>query len=235
MVESFLALLQNMEATFNPGNPSGLLILFFLAVITDIGVPIPFVLDTILVLSAYRAWTAPHPLWIPVILIVVMLFIGRQAGSGILYLLSRLLGKVFLNWLRCHVPSIGNRLESFGARIEHWAPLTIATGRLTPGLLQLTSVTAGAIRLRYYYFAMGVAISSIIYDGILVLLAFIAAHSPRANDPDFTIWLLIALIAVVCILWPVIYVFSQRSARKAARLRATCDQPVRLTRKQDGR
>jgi membrane protein DedA with SNARE-associated domain len=222
MVESFFALLENLEATFNPGNPSGLLILFFLAIVTDIGVPVPFVLDTILILTAYRAWTAPNPLWIPVILIVVMLFVGRQAGSGILYLLSRLLGKVFLNWLRCHVPSIGSRLESFGARLEHWAPMTVATGRLTPGLLQLTSVAAGAIRLRYYYFALGVAIASLIYDGILVLLAFIAAHSPRADDINFTIWLLVALVAVVCILWPLIFFMTQRTARKTARLQATC-------------
>ncbi len=232
MVDIFINFLKYLETTINPGNPSGILVLFSLAVITDIGIPVPFVLDTVLILTAYHGWTSHNPTWIPVIIIVVILFIGRQVGSGILYLLSRLLGKVFLNWLKCHFPSMGSRLESLGDRLQHWAPMTIATGRLTPGLLQITSVAAGAIRMRYYYFALGIAIASLIYDGILVLLAFIAAHSPRANDPNFTIWLLIALIAVVCILWPLIYVMTQRNARKAARLQATCDQTVRLPRKQ---
>jgi membrane protein DedA with SNARE-associated domain len=223
MVESFFALLNNLEATFNPGNAGGLLVLFFLAAITDIGVPVPFVLDTILILTAYKVWTIPNSPWAPVVLIVLMLFFGRQLGSGLLYLISRLLGgKVFSPWLKRHVPSIGNRLDSFCNRMNHFAPLAVATGRLTPGLLQITSVAAGIIPLRYLQFAFGVAVASIIYDGLLVLLAFIAAHSPRASDANFTIWLLISLIVVVCILWPLIFIFAQRSNRKAAlRLQVT--------------
>jgi hypothetical protein len=37
-------------------------------------------------------------------------------------------------------------------------------------------------------------LSSIIYDGILVLLGFIAAHSPKSNDINFTFWMLIAIL-----------------------------------------
>jgi membrane protein DedA with SNARE-associated domain len=214
MVENFFALLYNLEATFNPGNAGGLLVLFFLAAVTDIGVPVPFVLDTILILSAYKAWTIAYSAWAPVVLIILMLFFGRQLGSAILYLISRLLGKVFSNWLKRQVPSVGNRLDSFCDRLSRWAPLAIATGRLTPGLLQITSVAAGMQRIRYSHFALGIAIASIIYDGILVLLAFIAAHSPRANDANFTIWLLISLIVVVCLLWPVVFVITHRNGKK---------------------
>jgi membrane protein DedA with SNARE-associated domain len=210
MVDSFQALLVQMEAAFSTGNPSGLVILFFLAVIADIGIPIPFVLDSILILASFHS----GPLSLQVWLIVAMLFLGRQAGSAVLYLLSRLMGKIFLSWLQRHLPTLGRRLESFKSRLDHWAPLAVATARLTPGLLQVTSVTAGAIRLRYSQFAIGITVSSLIYDGILILLGFIAASSPRSSDANFTAWLLIAMIIIVCILWPLLFLLLRRLGRK---------------------
>jgi membrane protein DedA with SNARE-associated domain len=212
MIENFKEFLLLLETTFNTANPNGLLVLFFLAVITDIGVPVPFVLDSVLLLTAYNT----GPFSMPVLLIVLMLFFGRQAGSAILYLLSRLLGKVFVNWLKCHFPSWSARLNSYRDRLWRWSPLAIATGRLTPGLLQITSVVSGTIRIRYYHFALGIALASLIYDGILILLAFIARHGPKSTDINFTIWLLVAMVVIVCILWPLVFLFVQRSNKKAA-------------------
>jgi membrane protein DedA with SNARE-associated domain len=214
MIDSFLAFLSQLEATFSTGNPSGLVILFFLAAVTDIGVPVPFVLDTILILASYHSTAGgAGPLSFPVLLIVAMLFAGRQLGSGILYLLSRFLGKKFLNWLKRHVPSIGDKLDAFKTRLSHWAVLAVTTGRLTPGLLQITSVASGTICLRYSHFVLGIAISSIVYDGILILLGFIAAHSPRSSDINFTIWVLIAMMIIVCVLWPLIFMIVRRGKK----------------------
>jgi membrane protein DedA with SNARE-associated domain len=210
MVENLLSFLTQMEAAFSTGNPSGLLILCLLAVIADIGIPIPFVLDSILILTAYNS----GPLSKQALLIVATLFVGRHIGSAILYLLSRLLGKVFISWLQRHFPSIGNRLEGFKSRLNHWAPLAVATARLTPGLLQITSVAAGAIRLRYSFFAAGISLSSLIYDGILILLGFIAANSPRSSDINFTVWLLIAMLIIVCVLWPLLFLVIRRMGKK---------------------
>jgi membrane protein DedA with SNARE-associated domain len=214
MVTQFLAFLANLESTFVTTNPRGLIILFSLTVITDIGLPVPFVLDTILLLTAFKVWINPDPNWMPVLLIILMLFVGRQVGSGILYLLSCHFGNAFLNQIKKKFPSVGSRLDSFKTRLMHWAPLVVVTGRLTPGLLQITSVASGTIRLRYLYFTLGIALSSLIYDGILILLAFIAAHNPKADDIDFTFWVLIAMVVIVCIFWPIIFVFIRRSKKK---------------------
>lgn len=203
-----------LEYAFSIANPSGLMILFSLATITDIGIPVPFVLDTILLFTSYEVWVKHEPHYLPILLIVSMLFLGRQLGSGILYSISRGLGKVFINWLKRHVPSVGNSLDSFKARLTHWAPMVVATGRLTPGLLQATSIASGAVSLRYYQFALGVAISSVVYDGILVLLGFIAANTPIARDPNLTLWLLITLIVIVVVLWPLIFFLVRRSNKK---------------------
>ena len=199
-----------MEKLISLQNPSGLWGLFALAIVTDIGIPAPFILDTVLILTAYQS----GPISMPVLLTVLALFLGRQIGSGILYLLSRLLGKAFSRWLQRHFPILREGLDSLGKRLSRWALLAVVTGRLTPGLLQITSVAAGTIRLRYYQFALGIALSSIIYDGILVLLGFIAAHSPKSQDINFTFWMLIAILIMVCILWPLIFILLRRSGRK---------------------
>ena len=213
-------LLNPLAQTFDTTNPPGLAILFALAVITDIGIPVPFILDTILMLTAYRALFSLHPNWMPVLMILIMLFIGRQVGSGILYLLSRYLGTSFLNWIKKHFPSVGRGVDSFKIRLNHWAPLVVVTGRLTPGLLQFTTIASGTIRMRYHYFALGIALASIIYDGLLILLAFIVAHNPWAANRSFTTLLIIAMALIVCILWPVIFIIIQRSKKKVGTVKA---------------
>ncbi len=220
MEQAFFQFLHNLEAAFNTTNPPALIILFTLAVVTDIGVPVPFVLDTILMLAAYKAMISGDPNWTSVITIVVMLFVGRQVGSGILYLISRYLGNGFLNWINKRFPPVGNRLDAFKVRLSHWATLMVVTGRLTPGLLQITSIGSGTIRMRYQYFALGIALASLIYDGILVLLAFIAAHNPKADDVNFSIWLLITMVVMVCVLWPVLFLVFQGNKKKSEGIKA---------------
>jgi membrane protein DedA with SNARE-associated domain len=218
MIEFFASIFNMLESAFMPSNPNGPLVLFFLAVITDIGLPVPFVLDSILILSAYRVMTVPDASWAPVLVIVLALFLGRQVGSGILYMMSRYLGGAFINWLNRHFPSVGSRMEYLKRRLDHWPTLNVVTGRLTPGLLQVTSVAAGTVRLRYTYFAIGIAISSLVYDGILIFLGFIASHSPRSTDINFTLWLLVSMIIVVGILWPIIFVTANRKIKKNSNL-----------------
>lgn len=203
-----------IESTFSLTNPIPLIVVFSVVLLADIGFPAPFVDDMALLVTSYGTFSKPNPNLTPVLLIVAALFVGRQIGSGILYLISRAIGGAFLNWVKCHIPSVGSKLDSFKARLGRKAVLVIATGRLTPGLLQVTSVVSGAVRLNYYQFALGIAISSIIYDGVLVILGLIAAHSPLARDRNLTLWLLIAMIVIVSILWPLIFVLLQRSKRK---------------------
>jgi len=203
-----------IESTFSLTNPIPLIVVFLVVLLADIGFPAPFVDDMALLVTSYGVFSKPNPNLTPVVLIVAALFVGRQIGSGILYLISRVVGGAFLKWVKRHIPSIGNKLDAFKSRLGRKAVLVITTGRLTPGLLQVTSVVSGACHLNYYQFALGIAISSIIYDGALVILGLIAAHSPLSRDPNLTLWLLITMIVIVSILWPLIFVLVQRSKKK---------------------
>jgi membrane protein DedA with SNARE-associated domain len=212
MLETFMAFLQNFESVFIPDNSLGLLALFILAVITDIGIPVPFVLDTLLILAAYQS----GPFSIQVLTIVGVLFLGRQVGSGILYFLALLMGGKFIRWLKRCVPWVGNKMDSLGDRLHNVAPLAVVTGRLTPGLLQITSVAAGTMKLRYDRFFIGVALASLVYDAILILLGFIARNGVKSDDPNFTMWSLIMVVVVVCLLWPLTGYLIQRNNKKVA-------------------
>lgn len=207
MVEAFVALLSYLEAIMSPENGIGLAALFAVAVITDIGFPVPFVLETVLLLTAYNSGA----LSMHVLLVIIVLFLGRQAGSAILYFVSRHAGSALLNWFNRHFPTFSRRLGTRGIDLTRWAPLTIATSRMTPGLLQVTSIAAGAIRLRYYDFVLGITFASIIYDGVIILLGFITSSGPQARDTEFTIWLMISIFIVLFFLWPLCYMLIRRN------------------------
>jgi len=216
MVEGFLTFLTYLEAMINPGNALGLLALFGVAAITDIGIPVPFLLETVLLLSAYHSGVFS----MQVILIVITLFLGRLVGSTILYFLSWFLGNIFLNWIARHFPSISKRMDMRHIHNSRWVSLTIAAARLTPGLGQTTSIASGAIRLRYYHFLLGVIIASAVYDGVMILLGFIASINPRADDINFTMWSIIAIIIVLSIVWPLIFILIRRDRKNGSR---SCD------------
>ena len=57
----------------------------------------------------------------------------------------------------------------------------------------------------------------LIPGGVLILLGFIASHSPFGTDINFTAWLLISMVVIVGILWPVIFVAARREERKPPR------------------
>ncbi len=202
-----------IESTFSLAHPLGLLVVFCIVIIADIGFPVPFVDDLALLVTSFGIFSKPNPDYTPIILIVAALFVGRQIGSGVLYIIARVAGGPFLSWLKRRIPAIGKRLDSFKSRLDRYAVLAVTTGRLTPGLLQVTSIVSGAVRLNYYQFALAIALSSLVYDGVLVLLGFIAAHSPASRDPNLTFWLLISMIIIVTILWPVIFILSRRDKR----------------------
>ncbi len=216
MVDAFLAFLSYLETITSPENALGLPALFAVAVVTDIGFPIPFVLETVLLLSAYSS----GPLSWQVLFVLIALFLGRLAGSAILYFLSRRAGNTLLNWFSRHFPSASRRLLMHRTDFTRWAPLTIATSRLTPGLLQITSIAAGAMRIPFNDVVLGITFSTIVYDGVIILLGFITSSVPTAGDMNFTFWFMISIFIVLFFLWPLCYMLIRRNHKK----RNNCQQ-----------
>ena len=152
----------------NQGNTVAMITLFFIVTLTEIGIPFPFILDSILFFTSYSA----GPISFSEMIVFSMVFLGRQFGSTVLYWLTRFLGNALINWIGKRFPRIPRNLERLENNLSSHAIMAVAIPRLT-GLLTLVSIAGGTIRMRYSYFVLGVALSSLIFDGALIVLGYI--------------------------------------------------------------
>jgi len=195
-----------LAASISVDNPAGLAAIFLLAMSADIGIPFPFVLDTILFFTTYTVGA----LSLPVLLIVSMLLGGRVLGTGILYWVSRILGPRFTDWICKRSRFLGRNIEGFQSRLGKWPMLVIIGARLTPGLMQLSSVGAGILRVPYYQVVVAIVFSSIVYDGTLVALGTLARLGLQDVGPEYSFWIVLGLAAIMTLVFVAVYLIRRR-------------------------
>jgi membrane protein DedA with SNARE-associated domain len=83
--------------------------------------------------------------------------------------------------------------------------LMVVAVRLTPGFLQIPSIISGSLRLKYSHFALGVAISSLIYDFGLVVFGFVASIFLKNAPRELQDYFIISLIVFIVIMWLVLF------------------------------
>ncbi len=206
MIDWINGALSTLAASITTNNPGGLAAVFFLTVSADLGIPFPFVLDTILFFTTYRIGAFS---W-PVLLIVMILLGGRLLGTGIIYWVSRLLGTKFVDWLSRRSKFLQRNLERFQNRLGKWTILVIAAARLTPGLMQVSSVAAGTMRIRYYRLVLAIVFSSIIYDGALIVLGSLARLGLKNVGPEHSAWVVIGFVAIMAAVFGAIHLVRRR-------------------------
>lgn len=190
----------SLAASISVDNPVGLIAILLLTASADIGLPFPFVLDTLLFLTAYQE----GPFSLPVFLIVSMLLVGRFIGSGLLYWLSRLLGTKFLSWAENRFPRFTRNIERIEQKLGKRPILTLVAARLTPGLMQVSSVSAGALRFRFLKLILAILVSSIIYDGTLITLGFLARLGLSWIDPKYSVWIVFGFLVLLVVVFSLI-------------------------------
>ena len=170
--------------------------LFFVAALTEVGVPFPFVIDGVLFVTSYQNGLVSDQL----LRVILALVLGREVGAAIIYLLSRFLGNAFINWLGKRFPKLCDRMIWLNTWLGSRAPLAVAIARLTPGLLTPSSVAAGCIGIRYYYFALGVILASIIADGALIVFGFVTMHGLRFLGLAPSAWQVVGVLVAAVVL-----------------------------------
>ncbi len=193
----------------NQGNAAAMATLFFIVALTEIGIPFPFILDSVLFFTSYSA----GPLSIQLMVVFLMVFLGRQCGSAALYWLTRSLGNPLINWIGRRFPKVPSTLEKLQTNLSSHAIMAVTIPRLT-GLLTLVSIASGTIRLRYSYFVLGVALSSIIFDGALIVLGFITRQGFEYLGFTPSAWhVIVALVVVISLVWVVTHVLIKKISR----------------------
>jgi membrane protein DedA with SNARE-associated domain len=206
MIDWINSALSTLAASINVNNPGGLAAIFFITVSCDIGIPFPFVLDTILFFTTYEVGALS---W-PVLLIIVMIWGGRLLGTGIIYWISRLLGPRFVDWVGKRSKFLRRNFEQFQNRLGKWSIPVIVAARLTPGLMQVSSVAAGTVHVPYYQVVLSIIFSSIVYDGTLIALGTVARLGFKNVGPQYSAWIVIGFVGIMTVVFVAIHLIRRR-------------------------
>ena len=198
--------LATLAASISVDNPAGLAAIFFIAMSCDIGIPFPFVLDTVVFFTTYTVGALS---W-PVLLVIVMLLGGSLLGTSIIYWVSRLLGARFVNWIGRRSKFLQRNLEQFQNRLGKWTIPVIVVARLTPGLMQVSSVAAGTVRIPYYRVVLASVFSFIIYDGTLIILGTLARLGLKDVGPEYSAWIVIGFVAIMVAIFVTVYLIRRK-------------------------
>jgi membrane protein DedA with SNARE-associated domain len=209
MIEWINQALATLAASISVDNPAGLAAIFFIAASCDIGIPFPFVLDTIVFFTTYKMGALS---W-PVLLVLVMLLGGSLLGTSILYWVSRLLGTRFVDWLGRRSKFLRRNLERFQNRLGRWTIPVIVAARLTPGLMQVSTVAAGTMRIPYYQVVLASVFSFIVYDGTLVILGTLARLELKDVGPEYSAWIVIGFVGIMTAIFVAVHLIRRRSNR----------------------
>jgi membrane protein DedA with SNARE-associated domain len=206
MIDWINGALATLATSISVDNPAGLAAIFFIAVSCDIGIPFPFVLDTILFFTTYEIGALS---W-PVLLIILMIWGGRLLGTGVIYWVTRLLGPRFVDWVGKRSKFLRRNLEQFQNRLGRWTVLVIAAARLTPGLMQASSVAAGTVRIPYYQVVLAIVLSSIVYDGTLIALGTLARIGLKDMGPEHSAWIVIGFVGTMIAILAAVHLIRRR-------------------------
>jgi membrane protein DedA with SNARE-associated domain len=199
--------LSTLAASISVDNLAGLAAIFFIAMSCDIGIPFPFVLDTIVFFTTYKVGALS---W-PVLLVVVMLFGGSLLGTSIIYWVSRLLGTRFVDWIGRRSKFLRRNLEQFQNRLGRWTIPVIVAARLTPGLMQVSSVAAGTVHIPYYQVVLASVFSFVIYDGTLIVLGTLARLGLKDVGPEYSAWIVFGFVAIMTTIFVTVHLIRRRS------------------------
>jgi len=207
MIEWINGALATLAASISVDNPAGLAAIFALTIAADIGIPFPFALDTILFFTTYKMGALS---W-PVLLIILMLLGGSLLGTSIIYWVSRLLGKRFVDWIGRRSKLLQRNIERFQNKLGRWTIPLIVAARLTPGLMQVSSVAAGTVRIRYYQMVLAIVFSLVVYDGTLIILGTLARLGLKDVGPEYSFWIVLVFVAVMAVVFLTIHLIRRRS------------------------
>jgi len=188
-------------AAVDGGSSVAILALYIVATLEEVGIPFPFVMDTVLYYHGFSI----ERLWWQVVVLVLALLFGRLLGASVVYWISRIgLSRLF-RWLASRHQRMWEQLLRFKEGVNRKVPIAVAAGRLsaeataaigfarfvsggpvavafarlTPGLLTATSVASGMLSVRYTSFVLGITAASLFADLAVITLGVVMGYGYR--------------------------------------------------------
>ncbi|MBN1160864.1 MAG: hypothetical protein JXA17_02805 [Dehalococcoidales bacterium] len=209
--EAFLRGIVDFTATLDPRMA---LLFFVICCLGEIGISILFLLEFLWVNVGINVGTGKMPPW-HLLGLWLCAQVGRQLGSLILYriakfgmpALTRFYHKIrldrFINKLIVRSGPI--------ARINIISPFSVAFARLIGGRFPMLLVMAAKKRFRTL--ALGIVLSSIIFDGLYICVGAIfgmTIEDIKKFNPLYTVLITVGLLAVIYLVTFTVRLFIKR-------------------------
>ena len=187
----------------------GVLAIFVVLVVKEIGVPLPIPSDLILLTAGVQAATGAYA-FLPLLLAVEAALL---IGGSVQFLLARSVGRQFVYRVGSKIGLSAARLDSAGAFLQKRGPLAIILGLNIPGVRAAIIPSAGLAGFAYRVFAPAQFAGSSIFYGWHLALGYLLGPSAlillgRLNLPIVPLLLGLALLGLI--VWLVL-----RARRKA--------------------
>jgi membrane protein DedA with SNARE-associated domain len=213
--EGFLRSIVDFTATLDPRMA---LLLFVICFIGEAGVSILFLLEFLWVNVGINLGTGKMPPW-HLAGLWLSAQVGRQLGSAILYRIARFgmpaLAKFyrkirldrFFNWLMSRSGAI--------SRINFTSPFSIAFGRLIG--MRIPALLLMASKKRFRMLALGVLLSSIVFDGLYISVGAIfgmTIEDVKQFNPLYTVLITVGILAIIYLITFLIRFFIKRRQKQ---------------------
>ena len=200
-LEGFLQGIVDFTATLDPRMA---LLLFVICTLGEIGIAIPFLLEFLWVYVGVNIGTGNMP---PIQLLGLWASaqVGRQLGSAILYRIARF-GMPALTrfYHKIRLDRFFNKIIAKSgpiSRINITSPFSVAFARLIGGRFPMLLVMAA--KKRFLTLALGVVLSSIIFDGLYICVGAIFGMTINNKEdmqqfnPIYTVLITVGTLAVI--------------------------------------
>ena len=216
----FLKQILNFMGTFNL---QLVCLLFILCLCGEILLAaVPYLLETVWLMAGYNlAAGILSPFHLALLWLVALM--GRESGVSLLFSATRLSS---LPLTRLYQKYVQTRIKKFSAN-DNWfsrilqklesyiSPFTIALGRLL-GLGTPLTVFLG-VKNKYRVLFLGVVISSIIFDGIFMIVGIVVGAKTMVKPDEMVLFSLIGLTIFYLIVFSIRQISKYAKARMLAR------------------
>jgi membrane protein DedA with SNARE-associated domain len=205
----------NLAATFNP---TLVIFLFLICLIGEFGASVPYLLETVWLLSGYNFGNGVLP-FPDLVLLWIMAQVGRQIGAIMLYYLGQFGSMPLIKLYRKHFEaSLSGRLLDSDAmplnlfhRVNFLSAFSIALGRLFGLRIPLTLTMGVKKQLRTLLFA--IVLSSLVWDGMYIFLGAVVGANVVLKPTQMILYSLIGLTILYAVSFAIRRLLKLRASK----------------------
>jgi membrane-associated protein len=206
----------NLAGTFNP---TLVVFLFLICLIGEFGASVPYLLETVWLVSGYNFGNGVLPL-LDLVLLWLVAQVGRQIGATMLYHLGRFGSMPLTRLYRKHFKaSLSDKLSennsipfSFLRRVNFLSPFSIALGRLF-GLRIPITLSLG-VKKQLGVLLVGVVLSSLVWDGMYIFLGAVVGANVVLKPFQMILYSLIGLTILYAVGFAVRHLWKLRKYKR---------------------